>query len=903
MINSNTNNHHPIKILLWNSNGLINQKTELQAFLINTPIDVLLVSEAHLTSNSFFKIPGYITYHCDHPDGTAHAGSALLIKSNIKHSTLPPYQSNIIQATNITLILNNIPTTISSVYCPPPKRNRPNIKTSDFEQYFLSLGNNYIAGGDFNSKHHAWGSRIVNTRGRSLINFTTTKNLKIIAPPNPTYWPTHINRQPDILEFFITTLPNHISYNITNSSDLSSDHTPVLLTLNDLSYTTKSYPTITPGKTIWPKFHSIIENQILLNIPLKTPSHIDSAVLSLTSIIQKAVLDSSIPINSTQNSSYHLPPHISQLIIEKRRARSRWQRSHLPSDKRNYNMLTSSLKNILRKHNSEKYQHYINSLNLSNNSLWKATKNILKQKNKIPPLRHPDHSLATSNLDKANLFATDLEMRFTPHPDMPDNDHVSHVESTLSQILPMSLPTKHTSPSEVHYIIKNLPNNKAPGHDLITNQIIKKLPKKAIIHLSHIFNSILRLSYIPSSWKHSVIILIHKPGKPSHLPSSYRPISLLPSFSKILEKIIIKRIYPIITEKKIIPDTQFGFRNNHSALHQVHRIVDNIASSLEKKHFCSAVFLDVAQAFDRVWHKGLLYKIRFLPTPLYLTLKSFLSHRTFQVRCDDELSNTFPIKAGVPQGSILAPTLYNLFTADIPHSNITNLATFADDTCITSSDPDINSAINKLQMHLNELETWFNQWKIKVNENKSSHITFTLGLKVSPPLTLNNNIIPIENSVKYLGIHLDKRLTWATHIKTKKLSLKLKLHSLRHLLRSNISLNNKILLYKQLIRPAMTYGIQIWGSTKTSNLNLFQSFQSINLRLLTNSPWYVSNRTLHHDLSIPTIPVLASTHYKKFHSTTINHPNPLISNISSLTLPNNPPRRLKRNWSRDLLNN
>jgi hypothetical protein len=160
---------------------------------------------------------------------------------------------------------------------------------------------------------------------------------------------------------------------------------------------------------------------------------------------------------------------------------------------------------------------------------------------------------------------------------------------------------------------------------------------------------------------------------------------------------------------------------------------------------------------------------------------------------------------------------------------------------------------------------------------------------ISPPLTLNNNIIPLVNSVKYLGIHLDKRLTWATHIKTKKISLKLILHSLRHLLRSNIPLNNKTLIYKQRIRPAITYDIQIWGLTKFSNLKLLQSFQSINLRLLTQAPWYVSNNTLHNDLKIPYLSAFASTHYKKFHANTLAYSNPLISNLSSLTIPDNPP--------------
>jgi len=117
-------------------------------------------------------------YHCSHPDGTAHAGSAILIKNNIKHTSLPPYQTDSFQATNIRLILNNIPTTISSIYCPPHSK----INTADFNKYFSSLGNNFIAGGDFNSKHPSWGSRTTNTRGRALNNLIANKALKILSP-------------------------------------------------------------------------------------------------------------------------------------------------------------------------------------------------------------------------------------------------------------------------------------------------------------------------------------------------------------------------------------------------------------------------------------------------------------------------------------------------------------------------------------------------------------------------------------------------------------------------------------------------------------------------------------------------------------------------------------------------
>uniref|UniRef100_A0A2S2PX36 Putative RNA-directed DNA polymerase n=1 Tax=Sipha flava TaxID=143950 RepID=A0A2S2PX36_9HEMI len=125
----------------------------------------------------------------------------------------------------------------------------------------------------------------------------------------------------------------------------------------------------------------------------------------------------------------------------------------------------------------------------------------------------------------------------------------------------------------------------------------------------------LRLSYFPLTWKFSIVILIHKPHKPKHLTFSYRPISL-PTLGKIFEKIILKRIRPIIKSQNIIPHSQFSFRISHSTIHQIHRLTDKIASSFENKKYCPGVFLDVAQAVDRVWHDGLLYKLKkFLPAP------------------------------------------------------------------------------------------------------------------------------------------------------------------------------------------------------------------------------------------------------------------------------------------------
>jgi hypothetical protein len=166
-------------------------------------------------------------------------------------------------------------------------------------------------------------------------------------------------------------------------------------------------------------------------------------------------------------------------------------------------------------------------------------------------------------------------------------------------------------PREVAEEIRtNLNPQKAPGCDLITGEILKNFKRKALVKLTTLINACIRLNYISDAWKIAEVIMIPKPGKNLSEMKSYRPISLLPIMTKLFEKLILKRLKPIIAEKHLVPTHQFGFRKNHSTIDQAHRITDIIEKTLENKGVCSAVFLDIAQAFDRVWHRGLLHKLR-----------------------------------------------------------------------------------------------------------------------------------------------------------------------------------------------------------------------------------------------------------------------------------------------------
>lgn len=214
------------------------------------------------------------------------------------------------------------------------------------------------------------------------------------------------------------------------------------------------------------------------------------------------------------------------------------------------------------------------------------------------------------------------------------------------------------------------------------------------------------------------------------------------------------------------------------------------------------------------------------------------------------------------------------------------------------------TASANLQSHLDQLSQWYTKWRIKLNHSKFVHTTFSLKHGFCPPVTVDNIPISMSNSIKYLGIILDKRLTWNQHIKSKRLILNSRSRSLKILITNNkcSSLKTKLLIYKSLIKPIWSYGLQFWGTGKKTNLNKIQAFQYITLRKITNAQPYISNLTLHNDLRMKSIEEESVIFYKRFFSRLNNHENPLIQSLNSLTLPENPRRRLKRRWCRDFLN-
>lgn len=850
----------------WNANGIFRKTAELGDFLNEHDVDILLIQETHLRPCNCLKLPNYTVYRQDRLQGPK-GGTAIALKSSILHQ-IPEASHNLSHTESTTIILPNalsLPLQISSIYIPPDKP----FHVPDFHA-LLSANHPVLLAGDFNAKHHAWGCRVNNRKGHSLKDYSSLFDVEILAPDEPTHFSFG---RPDILDIGLTKLFPSLP-KVEVIPELSSDHYPILFEI-DFSPITSSRPPVT--RINWNLYPNHL--QLAKVLPLNSAEEIDQAITSLSASIQSAINDSSKTYPNTPYS-HRLPQSIRQLIRQKNTARKKAKITLDPHDKLLANRLCEQVKTQITDFKQESWRKFTSDLGADDSSnLYKLTKR-LRQKRPIPILQplHGPNGLVYTDDEKAETFAIAMEYQFSLNEQLQDPEVEDEVESFDPNDLPNS-PIGFISPKEISAILPRQKTKSAPGPDNIPYNALKLLPPRGIALLCNIYNSCLRHSYFPKAWKHSKIIMIPKPGKPPNFPDSYRPISLLSCIGKTFERLLLHRLAP--HAETHLPLEQFGFRAGLGTELQALRLVEFIQEGFQRKEHCSAVFLDVSKAFDRVWHDGLVYKLSQIHIPKYLTLiiSSFLTNRSFVICHNNHSSSSHPIHAGVPQGSVLSPLLYNIYTYDIPSPPHGFFGLFADDTVIVTRSRKAANAISHLQDSLDSLEDYFTSWKISINPQKSQ-ATFFTKRRTTPrdrPI-INDTEIPWSPSSKYLGIQLDKSLTWKAHILAVKQKALISRRQLYPLLSSSSSLDlrTKRLLYTTILRPIITYGAAVWATASKTHFKTIETLQSKTLRIITGAPWYIRNVALRRDLQLPTLEDRIVSLASKTLLTAASHHNPLL---------------------------
>jgi len=429
-----------------------------------------------------------------------------------------------------------------------------------------------------------------------------------------------------------------------------------------------------------------------------------------------------------------------------------------------------------------------------------------------------------------------------------------HFKSYLKHNINNSLFLSPTDPEEISKIISLLKSKKSCGDDGISSSFLKETKSALKIPLSILINKSLETGQVPKSMKIAKVIPIHK-SKNSELYTNYRPISLLPSFSKILEKIVHKRLYNFLDQHNVFFKSQYGFRPKHSTINAITELTSNISLNLDNNQHTVAVLLDLSKAFDTINHITLLNKLKFYGVRGIALewFKSYLSDRTQYVNYNATKSTKQDITCGVPQGSVLGPLLFIIYTNDLPLSlRYSQCVLFADDTTIYNAANDLQTAINNISHDLNELTEWFKANKLSLNISKTHYMIFTkLTTNNIPMHTLNigkDNIKRVEFT-QFLGIQLDDKLNWQEQIKYIKNKLACGLYAL-NTAKKLLEREHRKKLYYTLINPHLNYGISLWGSANKSLLKQLHVSQNKAIRAITHSEYNESVNNKYKQLDI-----------------------------------------------------
>jgi hypothetical protein len=859
-----------IKIAYWNANAISNKKQELEYFIQKYKIDAVLVQETHLKPHRKLNLPNHQIYRNDR-ENQKGGGTAIIINRLIKHHLLPTPTTKALEVTGLSVETDRGELHLYSLYYPPKKE----FHQTDFDS-IKNENKDTIAAGDLNARNKHWNSKRNCPRGKTLHHFITSNNMEAIGPEDPTH---HYEEGSDVIDIAIVKNINNY-YHLQTVEELSSDHSPVIITLNRPIKQDK----ITKSWTNWKQFQETIKTT---NSPINNPQEIENAVKQLEIDIKQAY-EQATYVKEIQPKQL-LPQHIQQLIQTKNKARRRYHRTLDPNDKTHLNRAANELKQALREHSNKKWTTLLENTKIEDNSLWRLTKKLKQTPHQtIPPLEKQNRTAITDE-DKLEMIAETFEEQFTPNQantlsqtkDIEIHTAIYNLERTIP-----TTPIPTTTTEEINQIIQNLPPKKAPGPDQITNKMLKQLNEQAITKLTEIINAIFKHRHFPKDWKKSHIILIHKKGKPTNNPTSYRPISLLNTMGKVTEKIILKHLKEEIQKLSIIPPEQFGFRTEHSTTLQLTKLTEKIKNDWNKHQATAAIYLDVEKAFDRVWHAALIHKLtKFkVSTPLTQLISHYLQGRTFQIKINKKLSSRKTAYAGVPQGSILGPILYSIYTADLPQlPDRTSIALFADDTAITATSINPNRAAKILQKAVNTMTNWFDTWRISINPTKTVAILHGVKTKKTKTnLQIKNTQLQWTEKTKYLGIHLDRKLKYTHHIRETAKKAKQIIAALYPLANRKSTLNkhNKILIYKQIIRPVITYGAEIWSTTAKSNLKIIEQIQNAYLRRALDAPPYMRNTQIQRETKTEPIKVHIQNMKIKLQEKIKNHPNAELRKIT-----------------------
>lgn len=836
--NSNTFNlsNRGINIGHLNIQGICGEKlskfSELKVLLTlpeNNNLHILGLSETklkeHKTTDAF-KINGFQIFRKDN-DSNGGGGLLVYVKNGINARRREDLETN-----NISCLWLEISPArsksflVGNLYRPPDTRAEFNDRFEEFIDILINEDKEFILLGDFNKD-------FLNAEtDRDWGNFTTSLGL------------TQLVNEPTRITNTSQTLIDHIYTNIEENIQrvhverlCLSDHFAVFCNRKSQSVIGKN----THQSITYRSFKNFEENRFLndlSSVPWGIIEHFDKVddIVSVWSTLLLEVLDRHAPIKHHRIKKKYQPDWLTPELMDTMKERNKCK---IHGNMDAYKHLRNKVSKQIEKAKRASYQSKIEEGKSDPKSIWKIFKELganCKTNSCESNINIKlGEQLVTDETEVAELFNdyfVNVASKLKEPIKLSDNELLNdYVRSKVPTTTEFNIPL--TNIMFIHNFLSNLNVNKSTGFDNIGPRILKMSADVLAPSLMFIVNTSLITGEFPCSWKEAKVKPLFKSGAKDD-KNNYRPISILPTVSKLIEKWVESQFSNYLNEHNLLHQSQSGFRSKHSTESAIVRMIDSWLKAVNDGKLTGCVLVDFRKAFDLVDHKILLNKLKCYKCDenCLAWFESYLTNRTQRVSLNNNLSKSARVACGVPQGSILGPLLFLIFINDLPLAlqNSVVVDLYADDTTFYDFQSDVFQLETNLQHALNLLRIWCQQNGMVLNTDKTKVMLITSRQKrlslQNPALSLKYSNIDIRMAPvdKILGVYVDENLLWNNHFQhiSKKIASYLWLLSK---IKSYLSLEHRLMFYNAYMKPHLEYCCIVWSNTSSGNLQKISKLQ------------------------------------------------------------------------------